>query len=338
MSKSPGFRWLLLVFLLCLTLAACTPAPAPVTLTPTRLLATPQPTATPSPQPSHTFTSPPATTSTPNIAATQVRQTADASATQSAGFPVTCKGFRVGEPSFSPGGNWMAVSCGYQHDQTLDIVNRDGRQWILQFAELVPDHDGMGGLSPVHWTGDETYLYFTAYKSYDGGGACFYYPSVNGLYQINLDSGTVATILPETDVPGSYEVAISPNSRWVAYTNNLDQPRILDLRTGETIEIEVGKYKTGSLTWSPDGNYLAYARCEIDQDPLKVKNSGLQIFAIKTRTLTTPLEVAGDWVIIESGEGRDFLTIRIENIETFSIRYQFYDWSTGQLTTPTPAP
>ncbi|HNT55985.1 MAG TPA: hypothetical protein PKG95_14815 [Anaerolineaceae bacterium] len=341
MSKYPGFRLMLLVFLLCLALAACNAAPTPITLTSTRLPATLQPRATPSPQFRHPPTYPPTPTSTPDIAAIQTRQTAAALATQRASFPATCEGSgnsSVMEPSFSPGGNWMAISCGYQHEQTLDIVNRDGQRWVLQFAELVQDHGGMGGLRPIHWTGDEVYLYFTAYKSYDGGGVCFYYPTVNGLYQINLDSGTVATILPETDVPGSYEVAISPNSRWIAYTNNLDQPRILDLRTGETVEIEVGKYRTGNLTWSPDGDYLAYARCEIDQAPLKVKNSGVQIFAIKTQTLATLLEVAGDWVVIESGEGRDFLTIRIENIETFSARYQFYDWSTGQMTTPTPAP
>ena len=344
---------MLLVFLLCLALAACTAAPVPVTLTPTRLPATPQPTATPSPQPLHTPTYPPATTGTVDTWATQVQQMVDASATQSAGFPAVCEGSRDLPPlsSFSPDHNWMAAACNLSAEQSLEIVNKDGRQWVLPFRDFLAEEDlithedqpsttPLGGLSPIYWTSDNVYLYFASYiLGRDGGELCYSGSGYQGLFQLNLNSGSVAPILAATTSHFGYQFSFSPDGRWLAYTYQNEQPVILNLKTGESISVQPGGEKTGGLTWAPDGSQLAYPFCEQDLSHFTIVRSGIKVYSPKTQTLTLLLlKIDGKRAQIAYKQDGGLLKIMIEENGTDAVHYQFYDWPTGQMTTPTPTP
>ena len=175
-----------------------------------------------------------------NIQATRTAETPLPTNTPIANFPVICgQYFYQYDTSISPDGNWLAISCGHESNQTLEIASKDGKRWTLYFkdylsAEKIDQYGTAGIFNPVHWTIDEAYLYFTENSPFDGGGsACFYGPRIIDLYRINLNTGMVSAILT-----GTYHFAFSPGGLWLAYIAN--RPIILNLRTGEKLTIEVG--------------------------------------------------------------------------------------------------
>lgn len=108
---------------------------------------------------------------------------------------------------------------------------------MLKLVDFLPAefvHDGTtgnGGLYPRHWTDDEKYLYFSSYIGWEGGGTCFYGFGDAGLYRINLNDGTIATVLPTSPSGYGYEITFAPGGRRLAYT--YAHLVILDLKTGE---------------------------------------------------------------------------------------------------------
>jgi hypothetical protein len=271
----------------------------------------------------------------------------DLRGTQISGFSITCDESNINDTSLSPSGYWIAVSCGYTYldPQTLEINSKEGKQWVLHFKDFLADDfikDGgspMGGLYPAHWTSDEKYLYFTPYIAWDGGGTCFYGFGVQGLYRINLNTGSVSAILPSRTFVG-YDIAFSPGGDKLAYTAE-DPPTILDLRTGEKIIVDTGDRVFGNLTWSPDGSQLAYASChaiKIQDDNLEVDKSSIKIFSLKSHTSKTILEVKQNIIRIEQLIDNRFLEISNTNFLTNKADYFLFDWSSGQLSTATPTP
>lgn len=83
---------------------------------------------------------------------TMTAQAIELRKTQIANYPVICDDVHRNDMSLSPYGSWLAISCGYSHDQTLEIYRKTGRQWELQFKDYLAKefvHDGatpMGGL------------------------------------------------------------------------------------------------------------------------------------------------------------------------------------------------
>jgi Tol biopolymer transport system component len=92
------------------------------------------------------------------------------------------------------------------------------------------------------------------------------------LYTTDLDGGNREDIY---SVAGyAYGVALSPDGRRVAYhiTNNPARPGyeicVVDLASREHVLIASDyKYLHFGPTWSPDGQWLLYQRCEYQQDP-----------------------------------------------------------------------
>jgi len=244
----------------------------------------------------------------------------------------------------------MASACDLSAEQSLEIVNKDGRQWVLPFRDFLAEGDlithkdqpsttPLGGLYPIYWTSDNVYLYFAPYiLGRDGGELCYSGSGYQGLFQINLNSGSVAPILAATTSHFGYQFSFSPDGRWLAYTYQNEQPVILNLKTSESISVQPGGEKTGDLTWAPDGSQLVYSFCEQDLSRFTIVRSGIKVYSLKTQTLALLLGIDGKRAQIDPKQDGDLLEIMIEENGADATHYQFYDWSTGQLTTPTPAP
>ena len=268
-------------------------------------------------------------------------QARDAYTTQIASFPFTCD--EDHRTLLSPNGTWLAIGCGYSHDQTLEVVRQDGTRWVLQFSDYVhpefmqDEHTPMGGLYPQQWTADEKYLFFSSHIHFSGGPTCCYYGIGNhGLFRLDLTSGAVSVILPLRGSPSGYLYAFSPGGRRLAYV--ADPPVILDLRTGELTPFQVGEVDIGNLTWSPDGRELAYAACRSTADYLKVERSMVRIYSLETGLSRTILELERIFIRIQSWDGDRQLRILLEDWETRDVSYLYYDWASGALITPTPTP
>jgi hypothetical protein len=357
--------------LLCAALCGCTAVvtaplptatPAPETSTPARLptaslpspsstatrLPTDTPTAIPTPSeaPRPTFTPQPPRIATVNSEATLMQQTYDARDTQIPSFPtpVTCDP-GPSNTSISPGGNWLAIRCGYSRPgQSLEIVSKSGRRWVLQFKDYLAEaytRDGgtpMGGLYPASWSNDEVYLYFSALIAWDGGGTCFYGFGVQGLYRINLNTGSVSITLPTTSSSSGYEYAFSPSGRRLAYTVENQQLVIRDLKTGEEINVVFGYEMVGDIAWSPDGFELVYSACQPTQDHVSIVKSAIRIYSLQSRTSRTILEVEKNLLTLTPWNDNKQLRINNEDYESGEDSYLYYDWSTERFTTPTPQP
>jgi hypothetical protein len=307
--------------------------PATWSPTPTTPAKTPRPASTP------TFRKP-TKTPDPNIGITE--QAYERTATQIAGFPATCDQFYFDDILLSPNGTWMAIHCGYSHNQTLEVINQEGKQWIFHIQDFVAPnfiHDGEvgeGGLYPEHWTNDAEYLYFTSYIGFDGGGTCVYGFGVSGLFRLNVNTGAVSAVLKAKSSTQGYEIAFSPGGGKLAYIS--DTPAILDFRTGEKTIIDPGAAVAGDLVWSPDGSKLAFATCSPAEDFYTIKKSGIKIYSLETQELKTILEVEKNFLGIDKSEGNQKLKIVNSDIQTGKDDYFYYDWSSGRISTPSPTP
>jgi hypothetical protein len=290
-------------------------------------------------------------TPTPTESPTKISPTFIPLLTQIASFPAICKKIDPIYPSQSPSGNWLAISCGNIQNQTLEIVSKDGKRWILHFRDylakefILNDYTPPGSLFPEFWTNDEEYLYFTPYISTDRGGNCYfggYGNGVQGLYRIDVNTGTVSATLPTPSYSLSrgYEIAFSPGGRRLAYTsrlnNNLSRTAILDLKTGEELTVDIEDDIVGKLIWSPGGSELAYVTCRNAYDSLVSDKSAIKIYSLETHISKKILEVEENFLNIQSWDGNNLLRIAKYDLYTNETSYQFYDWSSGELTTPTP--
>lgn len=307
--------------------------PATWSPTPTVPTRTPIPTLTPTIRPA---------TKTPNPGVQKTEQADEWAATQIASFPATCNNSYSNVNSISPSGDKMASSCGYKKDQTLEIVSHEGKKWELHFkdylsAEFIRDGGTpMGGLYPKHWTSNDEYLYFTSYIAFDGGGTCFYGFGVSGLYRLNVNTGFVSTVLTARSSPEGYLIAFSPGGGKLAYV--ADRLVILDFRTGENTNIDPGATIAGDLAWSPDGTKLAFATCSPSEDFYTIQKSGIKIYSLETHKLKTIMEVENNFLSINRSEGNQKLKIVNTDEQTGKEGYFYFDWSTGQVTTPLPTP
>ncbi len=264
-------------------------------------------------------------------------------ATQVASFPATCDDRTT--QVISPGGNWLAISCGYSNNQTLEIVNKAGQRWLLDFKDYLPadviSNGGtpMGGLFPKHWTVDDQFLYFSSYIAFDGGGTCFYGFGTTGLFRINLETGIVTTVLPVLAELDGYLISFSPDGRMLAYGVTYSAGLVIvNLRTGEKNIINVEENSVGGFTWSPDSSQLAFSTCQADEDYLNVIRSTIRIFDIVSKITKTIMTVEENFLSI--GITIENRYLEIENYDPVVNKFSLfhYDWATGELTQATSNP
>ena len=247
-------------------------------------------------------------------------------------------------PAISPDGNWVAVSCGYKRDPNLEIVDRNGKRWTLNYKDyllkeyIVDGHIPIGNLYPKHWSADGRYLYFTSYIGFDGGGTCFYGFGAHGLYRIDVKDGAVSAVLPLSPSIGGYDIAFSPTGRRLAY-QGLGEPVILDLQTGDKLTIKIEDEVAGNFTWSPDGLELAYSTCKSKSNgnDFSIEKSAIKIYSIRTNTSRTVLEIDETMFFILSWEKESIIEIA-QGPYMNGLDGVPYDLNSSQWLGPTPTP
>jgi hypothetical protein len=281
-----------------------------------------------------------AVTQTIDPASSLTLQAVSARSTQIAGFSPTCNGYSLHDASFSPNESWMAIRCDDEENRSLEVINQMGQRWVLQFKEYLSDDYGngdslpLGGLIPANWVNEE-FLYFTSYIAFDGGGTCFFGFGYHGLFRLDLNTGYVSTILPIRSTLTGYQIEFSSNGRYLAY-NVYNTPTIFDLRTGETFTIEVNENFAGNLTWSPDSTELAYATCQTTQDYYSVQESSIKIYSLDDHISRTIYHTENDIDLHIALFEKSTLQISEYNYQTNQSSLLIFDWSSGELKTPTP--
>ena len=234
----------------------------------------------------------------------------------------------------SPDGKWTAnvivalpvissTTVSNQYYTRLELLKTDGTKWTIvdEWSEW-----GLGYTipSPLQWSHDGKYLYFTN-KPIPDGCAVF----VNGadLHRVDLDSGSVSPVVPSVGL----WLSLSPDETMLAYIGYGDRGLVIrDLATGTEREIKLNpgqEYQAGHITWSPDGSSIVLALaihpCSTDwADSTSIVHVDVatleQVTLIQEdKRLFVPVEwTMADQVLLKDGKGD----------------YWFMDATTGQVT------
>jgi len=286
------------MFFLVLALVGC--AQAVPSVTPTAQ-AIPMPTLTP------TATYPSRTEKKTATAKIIVNPIQTAIETQIVSFPFVCD---VNHEKMSPDGRWRVLICDRKEKPRMVVENQSGTVWELKFEDFLgPDAKENGvavsaNLIPRHWSLDGTYFYFSSYSGDEGGGICFYGFGDYGLFRLDLMTGKVSTILvlPPTESIDGYQISFSPTGRRFAYFREDLQGdhvfHLVDLRSGEEITFAT-EPETGSFTWSPDGEQLAYSTSLCNYKTMRLVRSLIKVLTISDLSTRTIAQSNTDFLTIE---------------------------------------
>ena len=216
---------------------------------------------------------------TPNPSRTDVAQSTEQSLI--AGFPHICEQ-DYALPTFSPNRLWLVELCYSENDQDLIMTLSNSQAqllWKLLYQEYLPKMDFVpdGGMAVVHWSNDGRYAYFTAFLGGDGG-ECFYGNQLEtgtGLFRLDLQTGRTTAILPPNDMYYWYGFSVSPTDRRLIYGVHSRDLKILDMRTGQLMEVvhKSDFSQGGEYVWSPDGLQFVYSTATSDYQADQVSYS-----------------------------------------------------------------
>lgn len=177
-------------------------------------------------------------------------------------FSDLCDEFKTDSSRYakiSSDGKWVSISCGYKRNQTLIVQNQNGVKWIFKFTDFIDPslEGGMGRFTPLAWSPDNRFLYFSKVMGYSGGGnQCFPGGGDYGLYRLHLETGDLVTFISSDgqDFPGD-KVRFSPTNEY--YAVNRDGITIRNIMSGKETKIDVSDVM--EMNWSPDGKFLAFS-------------------------------------------------------------------------------
>ena len=322
-----ALKKLSLLFIAVVLLNACTtaePLNYPTTISSLFITATEAATQKPS--------STPSVTPTINLTSTVIYQKdltafANANATYSMQETLVPRFTRIcenlyGPREISPNGLWLVEYCYSPSDQdlTMTFSKKDTLiVWKLSYQDYIPQMDFVpdGGLSVVHWSKDERYVYVLSHLGGDGG-ECFYKPRErgSGLFRLDLKSGWITTILRPNSEFWWYSFSFSPTDRRLVYGEQARDLKFLDLTNSEISQIisEESNYETGGYLWSSDGLQLAYSVLARNEQG-EGENYSLRLADVQTGSerilLNSPdncfsaISWASDSILIIERQGRD---------------------------------
>ncbi|HMS00797.1 MAG TPA: hypothetical protein PKE62_16215 [Anaerolineales bacterium] len=344
------FRKFLIFTLLIFSLVACSPA-KPIT-TAIALTPTYQSTdisisnltnrTTPTRQPS-SIPLPPLTPNPTEIAASITEQ---AFANLNSIYTGMCES----HPSLilkSPDENWLAQDCLFD---SLQVIKKDGANtWKVSYKEIFSKSDNFpynqGNISPVHWTNNSQYLYFSA-RSCCWDPGLFMLSGTTTLYRMDIKNGMYSLTRS-----GLFDFSFSPTDRRITFIEELTSPLIVeiqDLTTGSVVKVNLNvddNHNQASVdAWSSDGLKFAVSTVSginyshdvgyLDKFSLII----VDISDLSQRTIVKDLQT--NYLRVIEWSEDDILTFQTGYgyFTSEEPKYWQYDLKTATLIPPTSSP
>ncbi len=262
--------------------------------------------------------------------------------TEVAKFPRLCPNdtpyFSDKNESFSPDGLWLGELClsSEYKDLVLTFSNKKTQVlWKMLYHDYIPDVDfADGGMRVAHWSSDSKYAYF--YTSLGGSvGECFYegYDTGVGLFRLDLQTGQTTEILPLINGNSVwYGFSFSPNGRWLVYGIRTLDLVMLDLMTGESINVAHEKdfSQGGGYVWSPDGSRFAYSTVKSLPNNVGRKGYTLRLVDVQTGDERTLLESETSCYLAKKWEDSNILLIEYYD-ENYNGAVMEYDINSNTI-------
>lgn len=262
--------------------------------------------------------------------------------TRASNFPRICNNHYPEQ--YSPSGLWLVELCASKddHDLIMTLSNRETQiLWKLLYHDYIPAQDfADGGMLVVHWSKDGRYAYFTSHL---GGsvGECFYdgWDTGSGLFRLDLQKGQTKATLPLINNLVWYGFSISPTDRRLVYGIGSLDLKILDLSTGQSINVghEKDFSQGGGYVWSSDGLGFVYSTVTYKSDYGRVGYS-LRIVDARSGNEQILLESKEDCFDPVAWIGENILKVERydRNYDRTLIEFDLNSNNIISETTPTP--
>jgi dipeptidyl aminopeptidase/acylaminoacyl peptidase len=179
-----------------------------------------------------------------------------------------------------------------EFDQVRFVVQKANRSVIWTVFDRA-QRKGLGQElpTPQKWSSDGRYLYFSNTATPDG---CALFTFVPDLYRLDLHTGSLTEILK----PVAWNLALSPDERWLAY---FSQGKLIvrDLVNGQERQsaLQVTQPKAWNIVWSPNASRLVYKQTQSDGfcDTSQVALIHFDVETLVQKTLLgkTEMEIVG---------------------------------------------
>ena len=192
----------------------------------------------------------------------------------------------------------------------------------------------------THWSKDSRYVYF--YSTIGGScGECFYegYDVGAGLFRLDLFTGQTSEVLPPNTVFYWYCFSIAPTGRFLVYSEVFHNLKILDMNTGQTINVVHKKdfRNRGRYVWSPDGLRFVFSSVSYNLEEAEREGYSLHLVDAQTGEERILLESKTSCYLVKEWRENNVLVVEY-NDENYARAIMEYDLNTDSfLGNPPPS-
>lgn len=248
----------------------------------------------------------------------------------------------------SPDGIWLAESC--SSDGIMQVSNHDGsKKFVVNSMDFFSDPlfpELIGSVTPVHWTKDSQFIYFTVTpEQWNDGGFLALDSFAPLLGQINIQNGETSRIFS-----GTVYHSFSPTDRRLIEVQQFEHPIKLivhDLKTGSSqmlLPENNSKYsQAAKVVWSPDGLKFIFVAAfggEYGDEVEEPIVQSLILVDLNDLSQQTIISEIPNFIEPISWDGNDDIVYRIMNYDdTYQIKTYTYNYQNKQTTSlPTTTP
>lgn len=177
--------------------------------------------------------------------------------------------------------------------ESLEIIQPDGKLlWVYTYDNKFKVSEP--GISPFYWSKDGQYLYITCYHGPDDSSIKYFGASFKDgdcLIRFDVNTGETQEIIPDL-YPGYYAFVISPDEKYIVYTNQNDpivKIKLLDLDTYEEKVLYTADktvLEIGSFGWSPTMDRLLFSMLD-DNDSIYM----LDLTTLEVQTIMSDMNI-----------------------------------------------
>lgn len=267
----------------------------------------------------------------------EIEAQATAQALQS--FEELFKGMCYYQSNLSPDGNWLAQDC--LSENKFQVIKKNALTvWTVEYKQIFESVEGAGSISPVYWTKDGGYLYFSRLDCCADNDTM---SNGNMLYRMDLKNGQWKMV-----IDGYFNYySFSPTSRRLLYilndqavTGNPLVVHVMDIISGSETKFDFPAFEqAGVVVWKEDGLQFAMT---VKTGNVFDENELFSIVVIDLKEGSSKTIVADNKkaLSVVQWSNDDVLTIEKHSYygQYYDIAEQsYYDLNSQQWITPTPS-